>query len=136
MCLIFCACVFCFFDFLALQFKKSVVDKLTERSRLPFSRIGIEWKGSSATGRPGFVRRIDLTGMKSPDNYFEIFLSEEAVQQERSGEGMFWEGIYVHTLCKCVESLVQILPQSEKFLPYKFHKRNVCVIFLYNLTAF
>ena len=80
--------------FLVLQFKKSVVDKLTEESHLPFSRIGIQWKGSSARCCPGFVRRINLIGMKGPDNYFQIFLSEEALQPERSREGVCWG--YIH----------------------------------------
>ena len=71
-----------------LQFKKAVVDKVKKPTVLPFSHIGIQWKGPSATTPYGFVRRVDLMGMNGPDNYFNIFLPEEAVQPQQSQEGV------------------------------------------------
>ena len=71
-----------------LQFKKAVVDRLTKTSILPVSHIGILWKGSSATASSSFARRINLLGMKGPDNYFSIFLPEEDILPEKKAEGL------------------------------------------------
>ena len=78
------------FYVLLLQFKKAVVDKLKKPTVLPFSHIGIQWKGSPATTCTpyGFVRRVNLVGMNGPDNFFTIFLPEEAVQPQQSQEGV------------------------------------------------
>ena len=75
-----------------LQFKKEIVDKLKKPPTLLVSHIGIQWKGTSATTPSGFVRRINLLGMNGPDNYFTIFLPEEAVQPQPSQEGVLCEG--------------------------------------------
>ena len=77
------------------QFKKSVTDKLKKPTVLPFSHIGIQWKGSPAITPSGFVRKINLLGMTGPDNYFNIFLPEEAVKAQQSQEG-------VQYVCVCL----------------------------------
>ena len=87
------ACVFT-----AVQ--KTVVDKLKKPSTLPVSHIGILWKGSSTTAPSSFVRKINLLGMKGPDNYFSIFLPEEAVQTKKNQEGLCVCGFM--QLCECV----------------------------------
>ena len=78
-----------------LQFKKSVVDQLTEKHQLPVTRFGVEWMVSSDTPLTGSVRRVELVGMKGPNNFFTIFLPKKALQEpERSREGM--------CVCVCV----------------------------------
>ena len=64
-----------------------MVDELTEKSRIPFTRFGIQWKGSSATIHSSFVRRVAIIGTKDPDNFFHICLPEKALQPERNKEG-------------------------------------------------
>ena len=71
-----------------LQFEKSVVDQLTEKDNIPVTHFGMEWKGSSDTTRCSTVRKINLIGMKGPDNYFTIFLRKKAPEPERKREGM------------------------------------------------
>ena len=82
-----------------LQFKKSVVDQLTEKHQLPVTRFGLEWMSSSVTPFSSSVRRIELLGMKRPNNFFTIFLPKKTLQEpERSREGM-----HVYLLaCACV----------------------------------
>ena len=75
------------------------MDQLTEKHQLPITRFGIEWMGSSDTPQSSIVRRIELLGMKGPNNFFTIFLPKKSLQEpERSREGMH-VGAYV---CMCV----------------------------------
>ena len=75
------------------------MDQLTKKHQLPVTRFGIEWMGSSDTPQSSIVRRIELLGMKGPNNFFTIFLPKKALQEaERSKEGMH----VVACVCMCV----------------------------------
>ena len=75
------------------------MDQLTEKHQLPVSRFGLEWMGSSVTPFSSSVRRIELLGMKGPNNFFTIFLPKKTLQEsERSREGMH---VYL-LVCACV----------------------------------
>ena len=91
-----------------LQFKKLVVDQLTEKHQLPITRFGIEWMlGSSDTPLTGSFHTIELVGMKGPNNFFTIFLPKKALQEpERSRKGMH----VVACVCMCVRLCVQAMP--------------------------
>ena len=65
------------------------MDQLTEKHQLPVTRFGLEWMGSSVTPFSPSVRKIELLGMKGPNNFFTIFLPKKALQEpERNREGM------------------------------------------------
>ena len=77
------------------------MDQLTEKKQLPSTRFGIEWMGSFVTARSSSVRRIDLLGIKGPNNYFTIFLPKKALQEpERNDEGTVC--MYSLFVCVCV----------------------------------
>ena len=72
------------------------MDKLTEKHRLPFTRFGIEWIGSSVSPRSCSVRKIELVGMQGSHNFFSIFLPQKTVLElERSKEGMLVVIVYM-----------------------------------------
>ena len=83
-----------------LQFEKSVVDQLTEKHNLPFTRFGIEWRRSSVTDRSSSARRIEIIGMKGPYNYFTIFLAKKVLESEKNREGMNVQNNCLHV---CVQ---------------------------------
>ena len=65
------------------------MDQLTDKHQLPVTRFGLEWMGSSVTPFSPSVRKIELLGMKGPNNFFTIFLPKKALQEpERNKEGM------------------------------------------------
>ena len=116
------------------------MDQLTEKHRLPFTRFGIDWIGSSVSLRSSSARRIELVGMKGSYNFFTIFLPKKAVQgQERNREGArvdvfcVYKCLHVHVclyvcvyvcvcvcVCVCVYVFVcvndPICPDIKKFV--------------------
>ena len=87
------------------------MDQLTEKHQLPVTRFGLEWMGSSVTPQSSSVRRIELLGMKGPNNFFTIFLPKKALQEpERNREGM-------HCSCLCVYVCVCVCPVHDNIWP-------------------
>ena len=71
-----------------VQFEKAVVDRLTMASKLPIARIGIRWKGSTASPTTSTVRRINIIGTKNPDDYFTIFLPRKPTRRANVRQGV------------------------------------------------
>ena len=101
-----------------VQFEKSVVDQLTEKHNFPFTRFGIEWRGSSFTPRFCTACRIQLLGMKVPYNYFTIFLPPKALEPDRNKEGTHVQCISLHVYYVCV------CPVITSTLPYSLRCRG------------
>ena len=64
------------------------MDQLTEKDNIPVTSFGIQWMGSSDATHCNAVRKIKLLGMKGPNNYFTIFLPNEALAVEKNREGI------------------------------------------------
>ena len=85
------------------------MDQLTEKHQLPSTRFGIKWMVSSVTAHSSSVRRIDLLGIRGPNNYFTIFLPKKALQEaERNREGMVIFLLVCLCVCVCVCVCVQV----------------------------
>ena len=75
------------------------MDQLAEKHQFPITRFGIDWMGSSVAPRSSSARKVELVGMKGPNNFFTIFLPKKALQEpERTREGKH----VVACVCVCV----------------------------------
>ena len=79
------------------------MDKLTKKHQLPITRFGIDWMDLSVAPHSSSACKVELVGMKGPNNFFTIFLPKKPLQEpERSREGTHVVACVCVCVCMCV----------------------------------
>ena len=79
------------------------MDQLREKHQLPITCFGVDWMGSSVAPHSSSVRKVEVVGMKGPNNFFTIFLPKKTLQEpERSRKGMHVVVCVCMFVCVCM----------------------------------